>query len=335
MAETTVADVGTVHRVSFRGTVEQGPLRCRTGDLVLLDDAGAAQYRPPAGLRVVRVTYPPRRDAAEATAGLLVQHRPTRLVAIGDGATLDVAKYAWRAAGGTAELVLAPVGAEPWRAFAPFTSLYEPNGPRVSRRDPGLGGARVVLCEQTLAARPEPVVALHRADSVVHGVELLLHTGAGEWSRTLARAGLAAIRGGTGVHPVIGAGLITEAFCGAGLGLAHAIASPLGAGAGRTHDVPNVILAPYVVRYYGERVDWRPVAGVLGTGASAAAVATALDSWRERAGLPNSLRAAGFTREQVRAAVPASLRSSGFPYLPVHTDAAEVAALVERAWVGR
>ena len=326
---------GRIHRVGFCGTVAQQPLRYDTGDLGLLDAAGAAGNPPPPGVRVVRVAYPPRRDAAEAAAGLLLQHRPARLVAVGDGATLDVAKYAWRAAGGTAELVLAPVGSEPWRAFAPFTSLYEPGGGRVSRKDPQLGAARVVLDETALAARAAAVVALHRADSVVHGVEVLLHTGAGGWSQALARAGLAAIRGGGGVGTVIGAGLITEGFCGAGLGLAHALASPLGAGAGRTHDVPNVILAPHVVRHYGERVDWRPVAGVLGTGSSAAAVATALDGWRQRAGLPDTLQAAGFTKEQVRAAVPAALRSSGFPYLPVATSEVEVALLLERAWAGQ
>jgi len=323
-----------MHRVTFRGEVDSGPLCYEADDLVLLDPAGAALSPPPPADRTVHIDYPPRRATAESVARLLGRHRPSRLVAAGDGATLDVAKQAWLLAGAGTALVLAPVGAEPWRAFAPFTSLYEPDGQRVSRPDPSLATARVVVDPAPLDRRPDQVTALHRADSAVHAVELLLNTRARSWQRVLARAGLAALDSRLAGEDVAGAGLITEAFASTGLGLAHAVASPMAARAGRTHDSVNVIVAPHVVRHWGERADWSTIASALGTAATAAAVAGSLAARRERAGLPGSLAAAGFSRDEVLAVVPFALRSSGIPWLPRPITATEVTELLERAWTG-
>ncbi|MEU5550911.1 iron-containing alcohol dehydrogenase [Micromonospora sp. NPDC047793] len=326
------------HRVAFRGVIHTGTLTLGPGDLALLDPAGgdvAATAGTPGD--VVRVAYPPRLADAEALAVRLDRNRPERLVAVGDGSTLDVAKQAWRLGTAGPELLLAPVGGEPWRAFAPFTSLYGRDGSRVSRPDPALGDAGVLLDAAALSRRPQRVRHLHRADSIVHAVEVLLSRRTQEWGRALAAAGLSALcrdAPNDDLAGVVGAGLVTEAFAATGLGLAHAAASPLGAHAGRTHDAVNVLLAPHVVAYWGDRVDWRAVAGPLGTSPRADAVAARLTDLADLAGVPRTLCAAGFSWEQVRAAVPAAMRSSGMPWLPGPVDEATLTELLRRAWAG-
>ncbi|QOC92992.1 dehydroquinate synthase/iron-containing alcohol dehydrogenase family protein [Micromonospora craniellae] len=327
------------HRIAFRGVIRTGAITLGPGDLALLDAAGG-DVTATAGTPgdVVRVAYPPRLADAEALAARLDRNHPARLVAIGNGATLDVAKQAWRLGAAGPALLLAPVGDEPWRAFAPFTSLYDPDGSRVSRPDPALGDAEVLLDAAALARRPERVRHLHRADSIVHAIEVLLSRRTQEWGRALAAAGLTALgRDAPDDHlaGVVGAGLVTEAFASTGLGLAHAAASPLGAHAGRTHDAVNVLLAPHVVAYWGDRVDWRAVAGPLGTAPRADAVTTRLTDLADLAGVPRALSAAGFSWEQVRAAVPAAMRSSGMPWLPAPVDEATLTELLRRAWAGQ
>ncbi|MDQ7908478.1 iron-containing alcohol dehydrogenase [Phytohabitans sp. ZYX-F-186] len=317
------------HRVSFRGTVVTGPLAYTASDLILADAAA------PTG--TVEARYPPRTRDAEALAERVARTRPERLVAAGDGATLDVAKHAWTLLPGPArpELVLAPLGAEPWRAFAPFTSLYEPDGERVSRRDDALGGGLVVIDGRALAGRAATVRHLQRADSAVHAVEVLIGRRAGPWGRALAAAALAALAADDPAGDVAAAGLATEAFASAGLGLAHAVASPLGALAGRTHDTVNALLAPYTVDFWGDRVDWAAPAAGLGVPPRAGAVADRLRELRDRAGVPQTLREAGFDRGLLERAVPRALRSSGIPWLPAPVTAEDVTGLLDRAWAGR
>ncbi|BCJ70017.1 iron-containing alcohol dehydrogenase [Polymorphospora rubra] len=325
------------HRVAFRGEVETAALAYGDGDLVLVDPAGGrvpgVDVHPARPLPlVVEAGYPPRWTAVRSLVGRLDRHRPARLVVIGDGATLDVGKQAWLGAASAPELVLVPVGAEPWRAFAPFTSLYDPDGRRVSRVDPALGGARVVIDTDALAGRSATVRHLARADTAVHAVEVLVSRRTRDWGRALATAGLAALRRDRPADDVVAAGLVTEAFASTGLGLAHAAASPLGARAGRTHDTVNVLLGPYVVEFWGDRVDWSEVATVLGTAADAGAVAGRLRELRKLAGVPATLDAAGFGWEQVADVVPAALRSSGMPWLPEPVDDAALTGLLRRAF---
>ncbi|WP_432843289.1 hypothetical protein [Dactylosporangium sp. CA-092794] len=312
--------------------VTTAALTVGAGDVVLADAAATSYFADLADRPgVVASQYPPRREAAEALAALVGRRRPERVVAVGDGATLDVAKHAH--AGG-AELVLVPVGAEPWRAFAPFTSLYEPSGQRISRPAPAVAAARVVIDPAALSARAAPVRALQRADTAVHAVEVLLSRRAQEWDRAHAGAALAALRRDRPADDVVAAGLAATAFAATGLGLAHAAASPLGAAALRTHDTVNVLLAPYVAEFWGDRADWTAVAEGLGAAPAAAAVAERLRGLAAAARVPATLGAAGFGWDSVTAAIPAALRSSGMPWLPEPVDAAGLHALLRRAWAG-
>ncbi|MFY1635689.1 hypothetical protein ACN27F_20855 [Solwaraspora sp. WMMB335] len=343
--------VGT-HRVSFRGEIlTAGPDYC-PADLVVadldvtdLDDAhpgggaGRAAGAPdPGAVRaVVPVAQPPRSADADAVVEAVRRHRPERLVAVGDGGTLDVAKHAWNllAAGQRPPLVLVPAGAEPWRAFAPFSSLYEPDGQRVSRRYEDLTGQQVRLDSAALAARQPGVRHLHRADTAVHAVEVLTGRRAGPWGRALAAGALAALADDQPIADLVAAGLATEAFAAAGLGLAHALASPLGALARRRHDLPNVLLAPAVAEFWGTRVDWTPVAAAVNCHADAGSVARWLRELRDRADVPATLTAAGFDRALLADVVPQAMRSSGMPWLPEPVDATTLTDLLDRAWVNR
>nr|MDT0660759.1 iron-containing alcohol dehydrogenase [Micromonospora sp. DSM 115978] len=328
---------GEPHRVAFTGTVSTGALTYADGDLVVVDTVGAAA-RPAGRGTVVDVTHPPRLADARRVADLVRRHRPRRLVAAGDGATLDVAKQGWLLAaadGPVPALRLAPLGAEAWRAFAPFTSLYEPDGRRISRRDPALGAGAVLIDATALAGRAEPVRHLQRADSTVHALEVLVSRRSGAWARALAAAGLAALRSDDPEWDVVAAGLITEAFASTGLGLAHALASPLGVQATRPHDAVNVLLAPYVVEHWGDRVDWTEVADGLGTAARAGAVAERLRVLAGLAKVPDTLRGAGFDADTLAEVVPLALRSSGIGWLPAPVDRDTVAGLLCRAWAGR
>ncbi|MTD15210.1 iron-containing alcohol dehydrogenase [Nakamurella sp. YIM 132087] len=313
------------HGVGFTGEVHEGPVALRVSDLVVLDAASAALLGASGagGDGPVIVEDLP---TDRAVAGLLLRPTAQRVVAFGNGSTLDVAKQA--AAGLGVACVLVPCGSEPWRAFAPFTSVYDDAWQRHSTADPRYGAAQVHLDRSLLERVPAEVRALLRADLSVNGVEVLLSAAASTWDRALAAGGLRLLRHDDPVDDLVAAGFIAGAFSSCGLGLAHAISSPAGQLDRRTHDLPNVILGPRVTAGWGDRADWSEVAAALGTAASAESVTEALDDLRLAAGAPSTLAAAGFDPDRFDEVAARALRSSGIPHLPRSVDAAEILQLL-------
>lgn len=325
------------HEVGFRGAVVEGPVDVAPHDLLVGDDALEILCDVPASTRSDRTGRPPRWSEAAQIASAVPVDARSRLIAVGSGAVLDVAKQAWLLAGATAGLVLVPGGDEPWRAFTAFTSLYDPDGVRRSRSDPALRTATVVLDPRVRAARPASTDRLARADTAVQAIEVLVGTRATGWGRQLAAAGLraAATTDPPGLAPtdgLVAAGFVAEAFGASCLGLAHAIASPLGARLGRAHDVANVVLGPAVVEHWGDAVEWTAVAAALGCAPDATDVAERLRALGRDAAVPGLQDLASSQAQVLDLVLPAALRSSGIPWLPFPVDQGAVEQVVRRAW---
>lgn len=324
------------HRVGFHGVIASGPLVLQPEDLLVTGDADIRQDG-----ELLRIAYPPSDQAVSRVEEAIGRARPGRVVAVGDGFVLDVAKRALAQPALTPSqakpvptLTLVPVGAEPWRAFAPFTSLYGLDGARVSRRDGTVESTRIVIDGSLLRQRTESVRQLQRVDSATHAIEVLIGKAADSWGRSLALAALRALTQDDPVQDVTAAGLAAEAFSSSGLGLAHALASPIGADSRRTHDIPNAILGPHIVRYWGDLVDWGVIATTVGVAPSAEGVARWLDGLIVRAGLPQSLSEAGFDEGLLSAVPPRAVKSSGMPWLPQKIDERELSVVLRRAWAG-
>lgn len=132
---------------------------------------------------------------------------------------------------------------------------------------------------------------------------------------------------------VLGSLLAAEAMWATKLGLAHAIASPLGTATGLTHDVIHAVLgAPTVLLWGDGTAGLATAAHAMRVPATSNGVSTFLNDLRQRAGLPPSLRELGIDWESVERALPMAARSSGLPALPVPMDGDSLRAFAANAW---
>ncbi|HEX6547797.1 MAG TPA: iron-containing alcohol dehydrogenase, partial [Candidatus Dormibacteraeota bacterium] len=266
-------------------------------------------------------------EAAAAAAGA------RSIVAVGAGVVLDLAKLAGARAG--TGVVLVPAGAEPWRAVTTFATVDNGDGTRTSTPDSRLGGARIVVDAGLWAAVPAEAAALHRLDSAIHAIESLLSRRSQPYSQALATGALTAL--GDPEQPVrgvVGSFLAAEAFGSTKLGIAHALASPLGAALGVSHDSLNCILGCQLPRQWPDAPAWLWAGRALGTKASGDGVAAALGRMRAKAGLAGSLREAGIAWSDVDGVVDRALRSSGIPFLPRAVGREELVAFARLCWEG-
>lgn len=344
------------HEISFTGSLVFGLPECqeRFPTLALVEAGLVERSRAAGALAHARELLPlegrPDSSVVSALAETVLSTRAERLLAIGCGAVLDAAKFAARrvelGSSRPLELVFIPCGAEPYRAVARFAVVDDGSGNRPTVVDPTFGRATVVVLPELLHSLPEHVVALHALDTTVHAVESLLSTGTHPFARALAVAALRIVaenalaadghEAETRSRLIVAAFLAAEAFSSTKLGLAHAIASPLGAAVGTTHDAINGVLGEAVVRFWAdESSGFAEVATGLGVEPTVEDVCGALERLRLAAGLPPSLRELGIGWKRVEAVLPQSARSSGIAVLPRPLSDGALAAFARRAWSGR
>jgi alcohol dehydrogenase class IV len=271
-----------------------------------------------------------------------------RLAAMGDGALLDAAKLAVRDVESRAqepvELVLVPCGAEPYRAVTRF-AVVDDGDSRPTVVDERFGRACVVLVPELLELVPRQTLACHALDSAVHAIESLLSNLANPYSRALAMASLRTLaeaardRDPTSIESrtrfLAAAFLAAEAFSSTRLGLAHAIASPLGTSLRITHDVLNGVLGERVVSFWGSGVrGFYDIASALDLAPTPDAICSWLAMLREAADLPPSLRDLDIPWASVEAILPDAARSSGVAVLPRRLPKSGLGNFARLAWAG-
>ena len=278
----------------------------------------------------------PDRAVVAALAAHVRATDATCVVAAGSGAVLDAGKLAALETG--AGLVLVPCGDEPWRAFAPF-SVVDDGAERPTVRDDAFATARVIVADDALAAVEDRVIAVSAVDSAVHAIESLLSGRGQPYSDALAVAALGIVADElagdaltvTGrARVVVASGLAVEAFMATNLGLAHAVASPLGTALGVTHDTINGVLGRTAVAFADGAPAIGAVAAALRVPPRVDAVVGALDRLLDRAGLPRTLRGLGIGWPSVEGVLPAAERSSGVKAAAPGT----VRAFARAAWDG-
>jgi len=330
-------------RANFRGSIRYGWPEAADEAIVLLDDVpdfgddDAARLGSAIGERISVDRRPTRATVEMATKRLMAQGGG-RLIAIGSGALLDAGKLAFQHAsegGVPVALVMVPCGAEPYRAVAQFAVVDAPDGSRPTQLDQRFAACDVLVLDDLLRRLPPAVVALAAADTAVHSIESLLSRAATPYSRMLATAALRTVIETSDPVPVVSASfLAVEAFASTRLGLAHAVASPLGTELGVTHDAINAVLGDALVEYWGPRpTAFRNVAKACNT-ATHDSVKEHLTRLRDAAGLPSSLSELGITWTSVSNVLPGAARSSGISVLPEPISPSELEAFAARGWKG-
>jgi alcohol dehydrogenase len=303
---------------------------------------------------VLTIERRPNETVVQALTDRLRTTNPSEVVAVGCGAVIDAAKLAVHQSEAPErdppKLVLVPAGAEPYRAVARFAVTDDLRGQRPTVVHAAFGSGTVVILSELLATLDPEIVAVHVMDTLVHAVESLLSSRTEPVSSALASAAIGTIISEaqtalTGSHRsslgrgrarlVAAACLAVEAFSATRLGLAHAVASPLGTALGITHDTINGVLGPALVRFWdNDTPGLAEVALALGVPAAADRVADVLDDFRRMAQLPHSLREMGISWDSVVGVLPQAARSSGMRSLPRPIDTLELERFARSAWEG-
>jgi alcohol dehydrogenase class IV len=334
------------HRVSFRGSISYGGLPSSTLRTLVVDDTRFLDDDLLAAVGAEQVVHIDERPNAAVVDHLATKAREVdaeRVLAVGSGALIDAVKLAWRErerdVGRELDAVFVPCGPEPYRAVARFAVVDDACGERPTVVDDRFARALVCVAPTLLDRLPDFVVAVHALDSAVHAIESLLSTFTTPISRALAIAALRTIAGEPSpdrARLVTSSFLAVEAFASTRLGIAHAIASPLAATLGVTHDTINGVLGEAVVEFWGAGADgFADVADACGAELTAADVTAVLARLRADAGVPDSLQELGIPWPSVERILPRAAQSSGIAVLPSPVSRGELEAFARRAWKGR
>lgn len=341
---------------TFRGTVTNDALAllAATDGAVIVASRSAlggalARDACSRGASVLTVDDRPDWATVQELVERLRENPSHQIVGVGDGSVLDAAKLAAYTVGtepgrSYPKVALAPAGREPYRAVAAF-AVVDRDGERPTTVDPAIAAADVFLVEELIDTVAATTFALVAADLAVMAVDSLMSRRSSGLSRSLATAALDAVAGwleSTGraapagrTNLIVGSFLATEAMMATRLGLAHAIASPLGTATGLTHDSINAILGPYVFqKWRDESSAVAAIAHGLRRPPEAGPVLDGLNRLRSDAGLPASLRELGVAWSAVEQALPTSAMSSGLPLLPVPLGPGDLEAFALTAWSG-
>ena len=204
------------------------------------------------------------------------------------------------------DIVAVPCGPEPYRAVTPFTMFESPTQAkeREGHQEYWLRPREVWVAPELLELVDGSTVAQHAGDSFVHGVESLLSRKSNATSALNARRAVTIlVEQSETEHPdrvqLVEASIrAAMAFDTTVLGLAHAFSRPLGIAAGTSHDGYNLICGFPTLAYWGDAVIGETDLGKgLPLGRSAADFSAVLDRYRERAGLPITIRGNGLDVE--------------------------------------
>lgn len=335
------------HHVNFKGSIVYGRPLPSTRRTLAVDDSGLLDEHFLAGAPliadVVRVERRPDASLVDSLVSRVHAEQAERLIAIGSGALIDAVKLVLQRAESTSEreleLVFVPCGAEPYRAVVRFSVVDDERGERPTVLDERFARAEVCIAPSLLDRVPDETIATSVLDSAVHAIESLLSSHSNPLSSALATSALRTFFVGERSDRerlITGSFLAAEAFASTKLGLAHAIASPLGTDLGITHDTINGVLGQTVIEYWDGAVPgFAGIAEACGVSPTAGGLSAAMGEWRIAAELPDSLDELGIGWERVEAILPRAARSSGIALLPRPLPDGGLEAFARRAWQGR
>ena len=305
--------------------------------------------------------HEPDTDSVEACRQFLAQFSPDCVLAIGGGSTMDTAKVARILLSNPGE-VAAAAGFD--REFLPHPSLFAcvpttaGTGSEVSEmavvslagsdvklryRSQNMTAEVAVLDPELTVSAPPSVTASCGFDALTHAVEGFVSRLASPMTdpytidavRRLARWLPIAFEEPENIAArgqcLLASTLAACAFNSTQLGLAHAIAAPLGALHNVAHGVANALALPAVTAfnepYLGEK---GPVlAEALGSGAVGSRdAASGIAALRERLSLDRGLDEIVRTEDEREAIAVAALKSGNIPTNPQEPTLADVRAVV-------
>jgi alcohol dehydrogenase len=330
-------------QANFSGSVVYGwPEATDEPAVIIRDNAALTQEdaeRLALNLRdeIVIAARPVRADVDQVVERL-TSCDANRLVVVGTGALMDAAKLVLQeaaSAGIPLTLVMVPCSSEPYRAVARFAVVDAEDGSRPTVVDPRFASCEVIVSPELLSRVPAETVAVAAADTAVHAIESLLSTASTPYSRALAAAALGTVCQTREPSAVLTASfLAVEAFASTRLGIAHAIASPLGTELGVTHDAINAVLGDALVEHWQERTTSFVYAQQACSATGEVDVREALKQLREDAALPPNLYELGVPWQSLMHILPRAAQSSGMTVLPQPMTPPELEAFARRAWKG-
>ena len=303
----------------------------------------------------------PDTNTVEDCRRFLAEFDPDCVLAIGGGSTMDTAKVARIMLSNPGDVAEA-AGFD--REFLPHPSLFvcmpttAGTGSEVSEmavvslagsdiklryRSQNMTAEVAVLDPELTASAPPPVTAACGFDALTHAVEGFVSRLASPMTdpytidavRRLARWLPVAFEEPENIAArgqcLLASTLAACAFNSTQLGLAHAIAAPLGALHHVAHGVANALALPAVTAFNESRLGEKgPVlAQALGSGAvGSGEAASGIASLRERLGLDRGLDEIVHTEEEREAIAVAALKSGNIPTNPREPTLADVRAVV-------
>jgi alcohol dehydrogenase class IV len=299
----------------------------------------------------------PDTESVEACRALFDKFQPELVVAVGGGSTMDTAKVA--------RILMSNPGTV--EGMASFDRYFEPHGSvlvcipttagtaaevsemavigvagsdiKLRYRSQNMTAQFAVLDPELLLSMPPAVTAATGFDALTHAIEAYVSRGANLMTDPYAREALHRLAAWLPVayrepgnlaargHCLIGSMLAGVAFNSTQLGLAHAIAAPLGNMHHVVHGRANALALPAVLAYnapsLGEK--GRVIAEALGAASAADGVARIRRDLDLDDGLDSVVRDAG-GREAI---VAAAMKSGNIPFNPRTPTLGGVRAVVE------
>lgn len=285
----------------------------------------------------------PTPERAVELAELIQRAQVEAVVSIGAGTTIDLAKlalyHARNSGSPDVEHIAIPAGPEPYRAIASLATFDSGPAARETLSIDWLRPHRAVVIAELVEQLDRGLIALIAGDALVHAAESLLST---QRSSASMKGALTAIKGCRHEAPVPspnGVAVFTAAFEAANafaetkLGLAHALARPLGIAAGTSHDRFNLMLGPAVIGFWANDETGAGRFTVLdAVGINGVSLAALINEYRVQAGLPPSVPGLGIRKEDALAALDWAPQSSGIPFLPRPVTRPELVSILDAVW---
>ncbi|MEU4689200.1 maleylacetate reductase [Actinoplanes sp. NPDC023714] len=254
------------------------------------------------------------------------------LVSVGGGSAVGLAKAVALTSG--LPIVAVPTtyaGSE----VTPIWGMTE-NGRKTTGADPRVL-PRTVLYDATLTASlPVDLAVASGLNALAHAVEAMWAPRTDPVNRAFALEGIHYLRAGLPIldsfkgrqETLLGAHFAAVAFASAGSGLHHKICHALGGMANLPHAQTHAVVLPHVLALNAPAVSDR-----LAQAFGAASAVEGLHDVYEEIGAPRSLRELGLSEEDIPPVVDAVLEAVP-PGNPVPVTAANLTALLRRAWAG-
>lgn len=270
--------------------------------------------------------------------------QPDTLIALGGGSAVDCAKgMLSMGQGERTRLIAIPTSSGTGSEVTSFAILTH-EGVKHPLVDERLRPTLAILDPSLLNGLPAGLIADAGMDVLAHCLEAAVARDATPFSDALAGAAFrtaleklpASYRGDRSVRGELhcAATMAGIAFDNAGLGACHALSHAIGGSFHLPHGRINGILLPHILQFNGAQEGYRRLAALCGVGGENGLL-FAVKRVRRQLALPDSLRAAGLSREavlaQAEAVAAAAANDPCTAANPVPVTAADYLTLLKKA----